>query len=307
MSHHRQVPRSAFTLIELLISLTIGLLLVSVAFAGFRQVRKTIDRSTARLDMHQRAAVVYRGMRADLSAQMPNCAMFVRSIIDDPLTPIIEGPAVEMVFMRGKIDIDNWNWSAQWSRDNNSDMVWAQWRWDQASGTISAGANRWQRKFTNQIDWPPPSGPASNNLNGTSFTVIPLPLRAVDPSGPWSSLDLNVIRTDKTKRDPEDLGDGEDLKRETRPVIRQVTACTLQLVMSDGSSLTYDGSATKSGVFEGIPMDGKFVDTDFKKSAIARRPRLVRLRFTLSDPRLDLDQSFSYSLQLPGMLPGPKL
>lgn len=302
---HSHMPRSAFTLIELLISLAIGLLLVSVAFAGFRQVRKTVDRSTARLDMHQRAAVAYRGLRADLSAQMPNCAMFIRSLIDDPTTPDVDETAVEVVFMRGKIDIDNWSWGSQSTLDNNSDMVWAQWRWTKSSGTLAAGVNRWQRKFTNQIDWQPPSGPATNNLNGKSFTVIPLPLREVDTIDPWKSLDLNVIRTDPTKRDPEDLGDGEDLRHETRPVIHQVTACTVQLVMSDGSARTYDGSLPTTDVFKGIPMDGKLVDADFAKSAIARRPRLLRLRFTLRDPRLDLDQSFSYSLQLPGVLPGP--
>ncbi len=299
------MKRDAFTLIELLISLAIGLLLVSVAFAGFRQVRKTVERTSARLDMHQRAAVVYRGLRADLSVAMPDCAMFIRSIIDDPVTPDLDETAVELVFMRGKIDIDNWNWGNQSTTDNNSDMLWAQWRWTKAPATLAAGVNRWQRSFVNGVDWPAPSGPATNNFKDARFTVVPLPLRELDPLDPWKTLDQNVIRSDPTKRDGEDLGDGEDLRHETRPVVHQVTACTVELVMADGSARTYDGSAKKTDVFKGIPMDGKLTDADFAKSEIARRPRLVRVRFTLRDARLDLAQSFSYSIQLPGVLPGP--
>lgn len=299
------MKRSAFTLIELLISLAIGLLLVSVAFASFRTVRKTVERTSARLDMHQRAAVAYRGLRADLSAQMPDCAMFIRSIIDDPTTTTVDETALELVFMRGKIDIDNWNWGNQSTGDDNSDMVWAQWRWAKATATLSAGVNRWQRGFTNGIDWPAPSGPSTNNMKDKSFYLVPLPLRELDPIDPWKTLDLNVVRTDPAKRDPEDLGDGEDLQHETRPVVHQVTACTMELVMADGSAHTYDGSTKHTDVFKGIPMDGKLTDTDFTKSEIARRPRLLRLRFTLRDARLDLEQSFSFSLQLPGVLPGP--
>ena len=69
------MTRRGMTLIELLISMVVGMMLVGVAFASFVQVRKTIDRTQARLDMHQRSAVAYRTLRGDLSSAMPNCAM----------------------------------------------------------------------------------------------------------------------------------------------------------------------------------------------------------------------------------------
>lgn len=298
------MSRPGFTLIELLISLAIGLLLVSVAFAGFRQVRKTVDRTTARLDMHQRAAVACRGLRADLGTTMPDCAMFARSIADDPGTPDLDETAIELVVMRGKVDIDNWNWGNQSTIDDNSDMQWAQWRWSKATGVIAAGVNRWRRTFSMEKDWPAPGGSASN-MRGRGFTFVPLPRRTLDPVDPWSTLDENRARTDLVNRSSEDLGDGEDLRRETRPVIHRVSACALQLVMADGSAIAYDGASARTDVFAGIPMDGKLADADFAKSPVARRPRLVRIRFTMRDDRLDLEQSFAYSIQMPGILPGP--
>lgn len=311
--------RGAFTLVELLISLAIGLLLVSVGFAGFQQARKTIDRTQKRLEMHQRSSAVYRGLRADLTAMMPDCAMFVRSIPDDPATPDSDETAVELVFMRGKIDMDNFDWGQQSTWERNSEMLWTQWRWDRSLLAISAGANRWQRSFQQTVPWVDPSGTGSDFKDET-FYNLPQPRRvlAYDPlppkrETPWDALDGNVVCLDPAHRAPDDVGDGTDLRDQTRPAIRQVSAFRLDLVMSDGSVRTYDGGTASTDVFAGIPMDGTItrrpsgdsVDARFRASEIARRPRLARFSYTLAEPRLALEQRFSVSVALPGILPGP--
>ena len=304
--------RDGFTLIELLISLAIGLLLVTLSFTGFQQARKTMDRTENRLAMHQRAAAVTRAMRSDLALAMPQCAMFVRSVVDDPGTPTTDETALELVFMRGKIDVDNWTMS-QAVTDYNSDMLWVQWRWDRATGFISAGVNQNYRSFNNQISWQPSSGPTSDDFKGYNFFTTPQPRRVLDPFLPWQTLDDNVWRVDSTKRDQNDLGDGSELSAQTRPAIRQATACWLELVMSDGSSQRYDGSVARTDVFNGIPVDGTIsklptgdsVANRFLASEIAHRPRLLRMHFTLTDARIDLHQDFAFSAALPGVLPGP--
>jgi hypothetical protein len=192
-------------------------------------------------------------------------------------------------------------------------MVWTQWRWDRASQTISAGKCANYRSFTNQTSWVPSSGPSSDDFNGSTFFTTPQPRRVLDAFQPWTTLDDNFWRVDAAKRDANDVGDGTDLRNQTKPAIRQVSDCQLELVMADGSSQAYDGGSARTDVFNGIPMDGVIttlpsgdsVDNRFKASEIARRPRLARLRFTLTDARADLHQDFSMSVALPGVLPGP--
>jgi len=303
------MSRRGFTLIELLISMAIGLLLVSMAFAAFQQTKKTIDRAEARLAMHQRMRSVAGAMRDECAAQMPNSAMFVRAT---PATATA-GASLSLVFMRGKVDIDNWDWTQQATYAYNSDQVWCQWRFvgpldARHTGQLQSGANDWRRAFQLAQSW---KEPLLNKVDyqWKTFYNTPKPRRWLDPANPWLTLDDNQLGTPS----PDDLGDGTELNRQTRQVIDQVTECVYELVFADGSAQSYDGSVARTDVYQGLPMDGAIPklpsgDTPlarFKASEIARRPRLLRVRLTLTDLRLDLHQSFSFSIALPGLLPGP--
>ena len=116
--------------------------------------------------------------------------------------------------------------------------------------------------------------------------------------------------------DLSDIGDYTDLQRQLEPVVERVLspapgtdpAFTLQVVAHDGTVTTVDDSAATTTVLQGVWLDGRLAPLVtapqvFATSDAAKRPKLVRIRFMLRDPKADFYQTFSFSFALPGMAP----
>ena len=161
----------------------------------------------------------------------------------------------------------------------------------------------------------------------------------------YSTLGDNIYFPDpaqpgKSLVSEEDLGDYEDLKRALVPVLAQVSDFSLQVVHHDPTYATADGTTTngvttlatdrtRTIVWNGVWLDGRlgatgdratvplappqvFEDTDLTddpavttSSDVAKRPRLLRVRFTLTDDHRQLSQTFSFSFAWPGMAGSP--
>jgi prepilin-type N-terminal cleavage/methylation domain-containing protein len=286
--------RSGFTLLEVLISTAVAVTMAGISVGAYVQVRKTILRSEALLAMHDRAQGVYNAIYRDLQATMPDCAMVIAA----------DAGSVDLVAMRGKEDSFDYDPSA----DNyRSDLVWYEWRWK--DGALANAHSTPVRQFT-----------ANNRLvfgrvdyRGMGFINLPQPRRWLDPAQPFATLDDNVYFPDASgasRADPTDIGDRADLLRNLAPVAGGVQELALQLVLHDGTVETIDGSAARTLVIPGAWMDGRLAPRlsdppDYPTSAAAKRPELLRLRFTLEDPRIALRQTYSFSFALPGLTPTP--
>jgi prepilin-type N-terminal cleavage/methylation domain-containing protein len=284
--------RRGFTLLEVLISTAIAVTMAGISVGAYVQVRKTILRSEALLAMHDRAQGIYNACYRDLQATMPDCALVI----------VADSDGVDLVGMRGKEDSFDYDPSVD---TYSSDLVWFEWRWK--DGALANGRSTGVRRFT-----------ASNRLvfgrtdyRGMSFVNLPQPRRWLDPTQPFATLDDNVYFPDASgasRADPLDLGDRADLLRNLAPVATGVKDLTLQCVLHDGTTETFDGATPRTLVIQGAWMDGRLAPRlsdppDFATSAAAKRPELLRLRFTLEDPRIALRQTYSFSFALPGLTP----
>lgn len=132
--------------------------------------------------------------------------------------------------------------------------------------------------------------------------------------------------------DPNDVGDFTDLQAATRaPSFRNVTDWAFQILkhdesldavqsvtLSDGTTVvvpeifTEDGSLRRT-VLQGVWPDGRLGSgvsrnlaalgptQDLVGSDLASRPRLLRLRFTLTEPTSGVSQAFTFSFSWPGL------
>lgn len=118
----------------------------------------------------------------------------------------------------------------------------------------------------------------------------------------------------------EDVGDYSDLQTALRtPMFENVTDLCWELIPHDESlaSARIDDGASGPPpatplVWQGVWLDGRLGSGPsaslvppqvFAGSDAARRPKLVRLRFTLTHARTGVSQTFSFSFSLPGLAP----
>jgi hypothetical protein len=388
----RTTARHGFTLIELMISVTLAMLMSTMAILAFFKIHNLVTRSESRVAMHSDAEIIFSSLRRQLASTMQHCALVVRSTAATTGAYPATGK-VALIFMHGKEDSDNfeqfdssfpYNNTDGRGNDINSDLVWEEWSWNQATNTLSAGSSSNLRKFVVTRNYTPPGGTA--DLQSTQwwqdFDNLPQPRRWLDPAHPEYTLDDNRYfppAGDPTyatsQASPGDVGDWSDLQNNLRPIQSQVTDFSLQVVFHDGRDvhpLTVDDTTTATTVFSGVYMDGRMpapgapagptgqpqwpsclpgaappgqadlsltapqaTPAQFPSTAIANRPKLIRVRFTLMDPRTAsvsnrqinnavragnaalaatliaaqqksaLSLTFSFSFPLPGMAPPP--
>jgi len=105
-----------------------------------------------------------------------------------------------------------------------------------------------------------------------------------------------------------DYGDAQDLTNRLGLVLTHVAQLAWQLVAVDGSVITCDDSSSATVVRNGVWLDGRLAPSlstpvtpaVVAASDLATRPRLVRLRYTVSDPVSARSQVFSLSFATPG-------
>lgn len=71
----------AFTLLEILVSLTISMLLVTLAWSGFTQLRAMAQRNTSSAVLALNAGTLYRRIEQDVSATVPGVQMRVETTV----------------------------------------------------------------------------------------------------------------------------------------------------------------------------------------------------------------------------------
>lgn len=276
--------RSAFTLIELMVAMAIAMVLAGVTIVTFMQVRSLIRRSEAKMAMYDSASVIYAKFSQSAGALMQHCALVAQTDSD----------SVDLIFMRGKEDA--WDWKL-WKRYKiDTDMVWEEWRWVKSKGIFYQTSSTPLRTFTNA---------------GQPYDALPQPRRYLDDTNPRTTLDDNRYFQHSTVAG--DDGDGTDLANSLRPVLQNVSDLKIQLIAQDGTVSDLAAGANSVLVRQGVWMDGRISDTisaaptdaEYGTSSIAKRPKLIRLRFTLTDnavdPRAPLSQTFSFSFDLPGL------
>lgn len=291
-----------FTLIEVLVSLTVVMVLVGAATAAFMQLRTMTRRIQARQALCDTARVAFDRLRGDCDAMVHAGAWWLRST---------SGGAVELVFLRGKTDMLDFSSSAEVREPDFgqinpitlTDLLWTRLHWDPATGELGLGSSRPLRLVQLTQGW---SSPAGRDFNGAYAVFLPQGVRQ-SGSDPQTVLDANRIGNG----DPADLGDYGDLVAGTVPLATGCTDLAMQAVLGDGSVVEVSSAVTRTLAGDGLPVDGR-------GSAAAQRPRLLRLRFTLRSPdsRVDpatglddpaslIQQTFSFTFRTPSLAPGP--
>jgi len=122
--------RSGFTLIEVLMAVTIAIIVVSLCTSVVFQIRRMSDRAAARMAMARSSALVHAQLMQRVAAAAPGQAM------------VLEWKAgrMRLLFMRGVVDVNDWElgWD-EGNNDNNadysfwptfsSDQLWELWEW----------------------------------------------------------------------------------------------------------------------------------------------------------------------------------
>ena len=311
-----------FTLIELLVSTALASLLTAVCITAFQQGRANIERSEARVRMHANAQGLYSYMERSMSSLMQDCAVVTASTQST-------GPGtgdVTLVFMKGKEDENDWLWLAQ-TTISNSDLQWEAWRWQAANQSLSIGTSSNLNVFQIPSSFKPNG---ADDYNGYQFCNIDQPRRTLSATNPWADLDSDIYfptagTTVSAICPDEDVGDWTDLASHLRPVLTHVSDFSFQIVQFDGSVSTTADTTTSLSERDGVWLDGRITTntaaalapnyqfpviypdtaTNFPGCAITKRPRLLRVRFTLTDTVVGLSQTFSFSFALPGLAGAP--
>lgn len=300
------IPRSrAFTLIELMVATSLIALLVASATTAFFQLRNLVHRIQARQQMHNTARVVYERMALEISSLMQGAAIFATGRKADTSTsPATPGP-MEFIFLRGKQD--SWDFATGFNPPIClTDQVWTRWYWDPV-----------RRCIFNSSSSP------STSENGPRF-FLPNPERVVkSPTAtpPASPPPLAEQKMRATLGDPlyasptlwsSTDSDYDDLVARQGAIATDCTAFHLVILCQDGSVQTIDstGASDTAYLADGQPVDGRAgTAAPATAPALPKRPRLVRLRFTLTEPGRSptdpeaVQETFCFSFQAPALSP----
>lgn len=330
MSHTGRL-RTAMTLIELVVSVSLGMVLIALAWSAFIRVKSSAARATMRVELHASAAIIREFLQRDLGDMAPARAMFVRS------TPQVDQTAasglirvgdkldtVEMVFMTcvspliGHPDQDGEGYS---NAQFKADYHWVRWRFQRVwrDGQVVSSA-LYRSRSTPTRAWQttaalaatvkdPQTGTNWSNYAGKDWINLPRPLR--DASQGIPSLDNNrygipaaAIGSAYVKGD---IGDLEDLDLNEQIVSSRVRDLAISWepacqAMTPGTraaiTVTSGAAFDAAGRIDGLLMDGS--------SPHAARPRIMRVAFNLADNGAvgtGVSQDFAVSIATPGLLP----
>jgi prepilin-type N-terminal cleavage/methylation domain-containing protein len=305
-----------FTLIELLVATAIAMAMAALATTALIQVRKMIMRAEATLAMNTQALSIYSQLDRQLGALQQSCAIAITSTATTGTT----GGEVRLIFMRGKDELYDYALSMPNPYPLNSDLVWQEWDWQQTTQAVATASSSPNRSFS------APTGfkPKTNLLQYQGFEVVPQPRRILSATSPTMAdpggLDDNIwfrnpITATGSLCSPADVGDFSDLQNNLVPcTVTQVSDWSLQLVAHNGTVTTIDDSASTTVSIPGVWLDGRMVPpaglgstltdaVDFAHSPVPARPRVLRLRFTLTDAKAVISRTFSFSFALPGLSP----
>lgn len=289
----RQAPavagRPAFTLIEVMISLAIGMVLIALSWSAYRTSDQLAKRTLVRLALHQDAGQVQVAWTGDFRTVHHGAQFRVEG-----LAPA-SGPAVITVTALRSVPRTGWlpngASTADWFTGGDTtsttavaryptDLTWFRWRWQADSSTVGARIGTLYRAMAPRVRpgigilWSQPRRSASRPLTDNTWKNL---FQIVDPTvtGPNNYLTRN-----------DSLSDEDDLTANLVPIALRVRDFAVAWTTNGGGLGGVDAaSLTTSPV--SYPIDGVWLDAH--DSTLPRlRPAVLRVRFTLVDPAADL-------------------
>ncbi len=220
---------------------------------------------------------------------------------------------------------ESWTWKDETYTKSDGTVV--------SGGTLYSATNSPVRQFS--LPWG--TSISGQAYNGQKFDLLPQPRRTLDttdmtswqktlndnqyfPDMTAGSKDLfdptlATVYNRKSLYSASDIGDWEELVYKRSPALTQVSAFSMQVIPHDGSAagtVLVQGSRSttpnQTKIYPGVWLDGRLAATlssaqTFSSSDAAKRPKLLRFCFTLTDTSLKFSQSFSFSFLLPGLAP----
>lgn len=275
--------RNAFTLIEILVAMSLVVVLVTVASTAFFQMLAMTRRMQALQTMDAVAKTTFEKLSGEVTAMHPCAALWLRS---RPGTK-----EVEFIFMHSKFDrLDYIDTKLPWDVAGDlgyTDLLWSRWHWNASTEILSVAKSRPCRwtKVRNSTYWSAHGGGSMGSSEST-FVSIPQLVREAGPGNdPESVLDLNRWNTGLAS----DVGDYADLVLNSTPLLYHCTALKIELRNLDGTSKLADGDQSLDWGANGTFVDGQ------QQTGLLTRPGLVRLSFTLNEGDTQRMYSFSFS------------
>lgn len=309
------MQQRAFTLVELMISVAIGMLMIAVTWTAFTRVKTMTTRATARIDLHAAAASVRDAVAADLRNLAPSLAMFARSV---PATvdATTKTETVELVFMRPAAPLRTLGMRSdreQYLADNH----WVRWRftrtlklrdgaWSVSTAALRRASSTPTRSWTTTSalaasTTDPADGTLHADYGGTLWINIPRPLR--DASQGITSLDNNRYGVPSAAIDPAspqgDIGDLADLDANEMVVSTDIRDFALGWARADGAAIGIHGRTAAD-----LRVDGQYPDAlgpagNNHAAQAAARPQVLRVAMLMA--KGDVVQEMSFSVATPGL------
>jgi Tfp pilus assembly protein PilE len=164
---------------------------------------------------------------------------------------------------------------------------------------------------------PDPADPTVSRLDDNMWFPDTTAAGYPDPD-PVTRITKSRLDDNSTYKISEDVGDFSDLQKGLRtPTFSQITDLVWELVPHDETlpAIRIDDAVSGSPaplVLQGVWLDGRLGSGAtaslkppqlFPGSDAARRPKLLRTRFTLTDRQTQVSQTFSFSFAWPGLAP----
>lgn len=316
------MSRRAFTLLELIVSIALGMIVIAIAWSLFSRSKAAAMRTRDRVLIHQSASNIAEFMSRDFVNMSPSAAMFSRS---QPAVLLANGDrtdTVEIVFMRATAPLKGPGWDAMQFRQ---DCHWVRWKfvrtsrpagadWKVINHTLNRSQSTGVRSWSTTASLVPntfvpfPMSTPLANYDRLWFANIPRPLRdaseGIDslnnnrynqPPSTVSSLDLGTVRGD--------IGDLTDLNNNDSVFSGQV--CDLRLGWVDANSREFSvgSDAAADHKLDGLYMDVLGPTGNNYTAQMRGRPRIVRVSFTMANDAATLAIPFAFSFAGPGMPP----
>jgi type II secretory pathway component PulJ len=311
---------AGLTLIELLVSITLGMILIALAWSAFVKCKDAAARTSLRVDLHTSASAYRELMQRDFANFSPATALFARS------TPgVIVGTdkvdTVEIVFMRSIHPLRT-QYNESIAQQFMADYHWIRWRfkrtWRQVAGvwkvydhtlyrSQSTPNRRWNAVQTIAgSSYDDPTGgikPNGADSGGLLYINIPRPLR--DASAGIPALDFNTYNTPAASivagSGTGDIGDLTDLDRNELAASSRVRDFMVGWVDAGGNLVTVASDTAADQRIDGLYMDVLGPSGNAYATQLAKRPRVMRITMNLAEA--NVSQDFSFSIATPGLPP----
>lgn len=316
---------AGLTLLELLVSITLGTIMLALAWTTFIKAKAAAARTSMRVELHTAASVYRELLQRDFANLSPATAFFARS------TPQVASgtdkvDTVEVVFMRTTSPLRT-QFAESITEQFMADYHWVRWRfkrtWRQVGASWqvvehalhrsrSTPTRRWNAARTiagpNGSIWDNATAKlkpnAADDGGGLAYLNMARPLR--DASAGIAALDFNTYGTPAASvvlgaNQMSDIGDLADLDVNEMVSSTRVRDFVVGVVDAGGTATTVSSAAAADLRIDGLHMDVVGPAANPYQSQVRRQVRIVRIGMNLADG--GVSQDFAFSIATPGLPP----